>query len=143
MPSSYQTMIELTIETTFGRELGAKCFHQAAATMHDLAGSGLPWYLRDKGTKTSQMKASSAKPFTELVVLDTNPVPSRPRKMFKRCMRRDKEDSGVENIPGDSNKLSNRRTEDDKLGASSLEKDARNKPVRNRLRMEGHFDVVR
>ena len=109
--------------------------------MHDLAGSGLPWYPRNKRTKTSQMKASSSEPITEVAILDTNPTPSRPRKIFKRYIRRNKEFL-VENTPGDSNKLSNHRTEDDELGASLLEKDARNKPVSDALRMKGHFDAV-
>ena len=103
--------------------------------MNDLAGNRLPWCVRDKRAKARQMKASSAKPFTELVILDTNPIPSRPRlKVFKRYIR----GKIKEIIPGHGNKLFNCRTEDDELGASSLEQDARNKPVRH----TGHFTVL-
>jgi hypothetical protein len=86
------------------------------------------------------MKASSAKPFTELAILDTNPIPSRPGLMaFKRYIRWTIQGVGLENIPGHGNKLFNCRTEDDDLGASSLEQDARNKPVRH---CTGHFSAV-
>ena len=68
------------------------------------------------------MKASSAKPFTELAILDTIPIPSGPGlKVFRRYIRGTIKGVGVENIPGHGNKLFNCRREDDELGASLLE----------------------
>jgi len=85
------------------------------------------------------MKALLAKPITELAILDTIPIPSRPRwKAFKGYIRGTIKGVGLENIPGHSNKLFNCRREDDKLGASLLEQDAMDKPVR----YTGHFSAV-